>query len=245
MSAARFRGRPRATKRVACARNRNRSFAHVLDRPAPRRTRRHPARRAGPGGELRARSSSRAASIYVSGQISQDANGLILGKLGRELDVEAGAAAAKACALALIAQAKKAAGGDLDRVRVVKLTGFVNSTPDFTDQPKVINGASDFFVEVFGEQGPARALGGQRRRRCRSASRSRSRGSSRLSELPAGFLRLPHRASRAARARRAAWSRTAAPRWRRRSRRATASRSTCSARPTARRWCSTTRPCRG
>lgn len=90
-------------------------------------------------------------TIYVSGQISQDANGLILGKVGRDLDVAAGAAAAKTCALSLLAQAKKAAGGDLGRVRVVKLTGFVNSIPEFTEQPKVINGASDFLVEVFGE----------------------------------------------------------------------------------------------
>jgi enamine deaminase RidA (YjgF/YER057c/UK114 family) len=92
--------------------------------------------------------------IYVSGQISQGPDGLITGKLGDDLDVAAGAAAAKTCALALIAQAKAAAGGDLDRIaRVVKLTGFVNSTPGFTDQPKVINGASDFLVEVFGDRG--------------------------------------------------------------------------------------------
>lgn len=92
-------------------------------------------------------------TIYVSGQISQGPEGLVRGRLGADLDVAAGAAAARACALALIAQAKKAAGGDLDRVRVLKLTGFVNSTPEFTDQPKVINGASDFLVEVFGDKG--------------------------------------------------------------------------------------------
>ena len=93
-------------------------------------------------------------SVYVSGQVSAGPEGLIAGKLGADLDVAAGAAAAKACALSLIAQAKKAAGGDLDRIaRVVKLVGFVNSTPDFGDQPKVINGASDFFVEVFGDKG--------------------------------------------------------------------------------------------
>jgi enamine deaminase RidA (YjgF/YER057c/UK114 family) len=91
--------------------------------------------------------------VYVSGQISRDANGLIFGKVGRDLDVAAGAAAAKTCALGLIAQARQAAGGDLDRIRVLKLTGFVNSTPEFTDQPKVINGASDFLVEVFGDKG--------------------------------------------------------------------------------------------
>jgi enamine deaminase RidA (YjgF/YER057c/UK114 family) len=91
--------------------------------------------------------------VYVSGQISQDASGLIKGKLGADLDVAAGAAAAQACAVSLIAQAQKAAG-DLDRIaRVVKLTGFVNSTPDFTDQPKVVNGCSDLLVEVFGDAG--------------------------------------------------------------------------------------------
>jgi enamine deaminase RidA (YjgF/YER057c/UK114 family) len=92
--------------------------------------------------------------IHVSGQISASADGPILGKLGRDLDTAAGAAAAKRCALALLAQARAAAGGDLDRIaRVVKLVGFVNCTPDFTEQPKVINGASDFIVEVFGERG--------------------------------------------------------------------------------------------
>lgn len=92
--------------------------------------------------------------VYVSGQISQGPNGLITGKLGGDVDVAAGAAAAKACAISLLAQLKAACGGDLDRlVRVVKLTGFVNSTPDFTDQPKVINGASDFLVEALGDQG--------------------------------------------------------------------------------------------
>ncbi len=93
-------------------------------------------------------------TVYVSGQVSAGPEGLIAGKLGADLDVAAGAAAAKACALSLIAQAKKAAGGDLDRIaRVVKLVGFVNSTAEFGDQPKVINGASDFFVEVFGDKG--------------------------------------------------------------------------------------------
>ena len=101
-------------------------------------------------------------------------SGLILGKLGAGLDVAAGAAAARTCALQLIAQLKIACGGDLDRlVRVVKLTGFVNSAPDFTDQPKVINGCSDLFVEVFGDSGPPRALGGRRRG---AAARGRGRG---------------------------------------------------------------------
>ncbi|MEM9551447.1 MAG: RidA family protein [Pseudomonadota bacterium] len=92
--------------------------------------------------------------IYVSGQISNNADGFIIGKLGADMDVEAGAAAAKTCAINLLAQVKAACGGDLDRfVRVVKLTGFVNSTADFTDQPKVINGASDFLVEALGDAG--------------------------------------------------------------------------------------------
>lgn len=92
--------------------------------------------------------------LYVSGQISAGPDGLITGKLGDGLDVAAGAAAAQRCALSLIAQAKAACGGDLDRIaRVVKLVGFVNSTPDFTDQPKVVNGASDLMVAVFGEAG--------------------------------------------------------------------------------------------
>ena len=92
--------------------------------------------------------------VYVSGQVSRDGNGFITGKLGAGVDAAAGAAAARTCALALIAQLRAACGGDLDRlVRVVKLTGFVNSAPDFTDQPKVVNGASDLFVEVFGDRG--------------------------------------------------------------------------------------------
>lgn len=92
--------------------------------------------------------------VFVSGQISNGPDGLIKGKLGDGMDVTAGAAAAKACAISLLAQLKAACGGDIDRlVRVVKLTGFVNSTPDFTDQPKVINGASDFLVEALGDMG--------------------------------------------------------------------------------------------
>ncbi|MBD3802173.1 MAG: RidA family protein [Thioclava sp.] len=91
--------------------------------------------------------------LFVSGQISNGPEGLILGKLGDSMDVAEGAMAARFCGLALIAQAK-AALGDLDKVkRVVKLVGFVNSTADFTDQPKVVNGCSDLMVEVFGEAG--------------------------------------------------------------------------------------------
>ncbi|SNR49127.1 RidA family protein [Puniceibacterium sediminis] len=94
------------------------------------------------------------ATLYVSGQISNGPDGLITGKLGDGMAVEDGAAAAKACALSLLAQVKAALDGDLTRLkRVVKLTGFVNSTADFTDQPKVINGASDTFVEILGDAG--------------------------------------------------------------------------------------------
>lgn len=93
-------------------------------------------------------------SLFISGQVSMTAEGLIKGKVGADLSVEQGAAAAKACAINLIAQMKAALGGDLNRVkRIVKLTGFVNCTPDFTDQPKVINGASDLMVAVFGDAG--------------------------------------------------------------------------------------------
>ena len=92
--------------------------------------------------------------LYVSGQVSMDASGRICGKLGDDYSVEQGQAAAKVCAINLIAQVKAACGGDLDRMkRVVKLGGFVNSTSDFEDHPKVINGASDFMVEVFGDAG--------------------------------------------------------------------------------------------
>lgn len=92
--------------------------------------------------------------VFVSGQISNGPDGFITGKLGADMDVAAGAAAAKTCAISLLAQLKAACGGDLDRLtRVVKLTGFVNSTADFTDQPKVINGASDFLVEALGDIG--------------------------------------------------------------------------------------------
>ena len=93
-------------------------------------------------------------TVIVSGQISSNADGLLTGKLGQDMDVEAGAAAAKSCAISLLAQVKAACGGDLDRLqRVLKLTAFVNSTPDFTDQPKVVNGASDFLVEALGDAG--------------------------------------------------------------------------------------------
>ena len=93
--------------------------------------------------------------LYVSGQISIDENGqLIKGKVGKDLDTEAGYNAAKRCALSIIAQVKKACDNDLSKVKsCIKLTGFVNSTDDFTDQPKVINGASDLIASVFGDAG--------------------------------------------------------------------------------------------
>ena len=93
-------------------------------------------------------------TVYVSGQISSGPDGLITGKLGANVSIEDGATAARACAISLLAQLKVACGGDIDRLdRVIKLTGFVNSTADFIDQPKVINGASDFLVEALGDQG--------------------------------------------------------------------------------------------
>ncbi|THF91273.1 MAG: RidA family protein, partial [Sulfitobacter sp. SK025] len=80
-------------------------------------------------------------TVYVSGQISSGPDGFITGKLGQDMDVDAGAAAAKTCAISLLAQVKAACNGDIERlVRVIKLTAFVNSTADFTDQPKVVNG---------------------------------------------------------------------------------------------------------
>jgi enamine deaminase RidA (YjgF/YER057c/UK114 family) len=92
--------------------------------------------------------------VYISGQISRDDSGLITGKLGAGIETAAGTAAARTCALALIAQLREACGGDLDRVQqIVKLTGFVNAAPDFTEHPQVINGASDLMVEVFGDAG--------------------------------------------------------------------------------------------
>lgn len=92
--------------------------------------------------------------VFVSGQVSMEDGGLIAGKLGADVDLATGQRAARACALNLIAQLKVACDGDLDRVtRVVKLGGFVNATPDFTEPPQVMNGASDVIVEIFGEAG--------------------------------------------------------------------------------------------
>ena len=93
--------------------------------------------------------------LFISGQISIDKNGeLIKGKLGKNLDTEAGYNAAKRCALSIVAQVKKACNDDLSKIKsCVKLTGFVNSTDDFKEQPKVINGASDLIISVFGDVG--------------------------------------------------------------------------------------------
>jgi enamine deaminase RidA (YjgF/YER057c/UK114 family) len=93
--------------------------------------------------------------LYVSGQISFNADGsLITGRLGADMDVAGGRAAAEACALMILAQAKAALGGSLGRVeRIVKLGVFVQCTPEFTQQPEVANGASDLFVQLFGEAG--------------------------------------------------------------------------------------------
>ena len=93
--------------------------------------------------------------LFISGQISiNDKGELIKGKIGKELNTEDGYNAAKRCALSIIAQAKKACSGDLSRIKsCVKLTGFVNSTDNFIEQPKVINGASDLIASVFGDLG--------------------------------------------------------------------------------------------
>jgi enamine deaminase RidA (YjgF/YER057c/UK114 family) len=93
--------------------------------------------------------------LFISGQISISENGdLIKGKLGKELQTKDGYEAAKRCGLSIISQVKKACNSDLTKVKsCIKLTGFVNSTEDFIEQPKVINGASDLIVSVFGEAG--------------------------------------------------------------------------------------------
>jgi len=93
--------------------------------------------------------------LFISGQISIDESGqLIKGKVGKDLDTDAGYNAAKRCALSIVAQVKKACDNDLSKVKsCVKLTGFVNSTDDFTEQPKVINGASDLIASIFGDAG--------------------------------------------------------------------------------------------
>ena len=93
--------------------------------------------------------------LYVSGQISMSSNGeLIKGKVGKDLNTEEAYKAAERCGLSIVAQAKKACGEDLEKIKsCIKLTGFVNSTEDFIEQPKVINGASDLIASIFGEAG--------------------------------------------------------------------------------------------
>jgi len=94
-------------------------------------------------------------NVYISGQVTLAPDGLkYLGTVGKELSLEDARAAARLCALNVIAQAKAACGGNLERVkRIVKVTVFVNAVPGFTQHPEVANGASDLFVEVFGEAG--------------------------------------------------------------------------------------------
>ncbi len=93
--------------------------------------------------------------LYISGQISVSADGeLIKGKIGNDLTTEQGYEAAKRCGLSIIAQAKIACNDDLSKIKsCIKLTGYVNSTEDFTEQPKVINGASDLIASIFGDAG--------------------------------------------------------------------------------------------
>lgn len=92
--------------------------------------------------------------VHISGQVSVDAGGGIKGTVGAEVDLDAAKAAARLCGINLIAQMKAACDGDLSRVvRVVKLNGFVQAGPDFTDIPQVVNGASDLMVEAFGDAG--------------------------------------------------------------------------------------------
>ena len=93
--------------------------------------------------------------LFISGQISVDSNGrFIKGKVGKDIDLKKGQEAAKLCAINIIAQAKKACNGDLEKIsNCIKLTGFVNSSDEFIDQPKVINGASELISAVFGENG--------------------------------------------------------------------------------------------
>ena len=93
--------------------------------------------------------------LFISGQISIDQNtNLIKGKIGKDLTLDQGYNAAQRCGLSLLAHAKKACNGDLSKIKAcIKLTGYVNSTDEFKDQPKVINGASDMLVEIFGDQG--------------------------------------------------------------------------------------------
>ena len=93
--------------------------------------------------------------LYVSGQVSINEKGeLIKGKIGKDLNIDDGYEAAKRCALNIVSQAKKACNNDLSKIKsCAKLTGYVNSTDDFTEQPKIINGASDLITSIFGDSG--------------------------------------------------------------------------------------------
>ena len=93
--------------------------------------------------------------LFISGQVSIDKNSkLITGKIGKDLDLDQGYKAAERCGLSIIAHAKKACGGDLDKIRsCIKLTGYVNSTNEFKDQPKIVNGASDIIAKIFDKKG--------------------------------------------------------------------------------------------
>ena len=91
--------------------------------------------------------------LTISGQISLGADGLMAGKLGGGVSIEDGQKAARQCALNVIAQIQAAVGNLDNVVRIVRLGGFINCTPDFIDAPKVMNGASDLMVEVFGDKG--------------------------------------------------------------------------------------------
>jgi len=93
--------------------------------------------------------------LFISGQVSIDNNSkLIIGKVGKELNNDEGYKAAERCGLSIVAHVKNACGGDLNKVKsCVKLTGYVNSTNDFKDQPKIINGASDIIAKIFEEKG--------------------------------------------------------------------------------------------
>lgn len=94
-------------------------------------------------------------TVYISGQVPfKDGKPSFAGKVGDDFDVETAQQAARLVGLNIVAQLKAACGGDLDRVaRCIKLGGFVNCTPDFAEQPKVVNGASDLMAEIFGEAG--------------------------------------------------------------------------------------------
>ena len=93
--------------------------------------------------------------LFISGQVSIDKNTkLITGKIGKDLNLDEGYEAAKRCGLSIVAHVKNACGGNLDKIKsCVKLTGYVNSTDDFKDQPKIINGASDIIAKIFDEKG--------------------------------------------------------------------------------------------